>query len=61
MADIEEFDLDEIDEELENWTPDGFNKKTGEYNPEHDAWYPNFDALDEAEKQLNFKEKKNDN
>ena len=34
------------------WTADGINKETGEYNPEYDAWYPDFNILAKVEKEL---------
>ncbi len=36
----------------EKYTSDGINKETGEYNPQRDAWYPNFKALADAEKEV---------
>ena len=49
--DMEE-EFEEDDEEESEWTSDGVNKVTGKYDPEHDAWYPNFDALAQAEREL---------
>lgn len=48
---IEIIDLDEIDKELEEemYDSNGYNKETGEYNANKDAWYPGFDSLYEAE------------
>lgn len=50
---IEIIDLDEIDRDLEEqeemYDSDGYNKQTGEYNADKDAWYPSFDSLYEAE------------
>lgn len=46
IVDIEVIDLDELekdeDEYIYNaeWTPDGINIKTGEYDPDHDAFFP---------------------
>lgn len=59
LKDVEIIDLDEVEEDDENeneeeneWTPDGINKETGEYDADHDAWYPNFKALADAEKEV---------
>lgn len=52
IEETEEFEEDEDIEEENEWTADGFNKETGEYDPEHDAWYPNFDALYKTEIEL---------
>lgn len=51
MCDDEEIEVIDLDAEDE-FTPDGINKKTGEYNPNKDAWYPDFDALAKAEKEI---------
>lgn len=39
-------------DEKDEYTSDGINKETGEYNPYKDAWYPDFDALAKAEKEI---------
>lgn len=36
----------------EKYTSDGINKETGKYNPQRDAWYPDFKALADAEKEV---------
>lgn len=43
---------DDIEEEENLYTPDGYNMETGEYNPYRDAWYPDFKALADAEKEV---------
>lgn len=48
MCDDEEIEVIDLDAEDE-FTPDGINRETSEYDPCHDAWYPNFDALAKAE------------
>lgn len=57
VVEVEVVDLDEFEDEEDfddepEWTADGINIETGKYDPEHDAWYPNFSALAEAERQL---------
>ena len=60
---VEVIDLDELEKDMEDefeeeydeeseWTSDGVNKETGKYDPEHDAFYPNFNALAEAERMI---------
>ena len=59
---VEVIDLDELEKDMEEvkenaeeeseWTSDGINKETGEYDPNHDAWYPNFKSLADAEKEV---------
>lgn len=46
---------DDIEEEENLYTPDGYNLETGEYDPSRDAWYPDFKALYEAEKEVRKK------
>ena len=43
---------DDIQEENDLYTPDGYNMETGKYNPYRDAWYPDFKALADAEKEV---------
>ena len=50
---VEVIDLDAADNE---YTSDGINKHTGEYNPDKDAWYPDFKVLKDT-----LKEVKNEN
>lgn len=45
-------ELEEDDEEESEWTSDGVNKETGKYDPEHDAFYPDCNALAEAERMI---------
>lgn len=51
---VEVIDLDENEEcaEEKTYTSDGINIETGEYDPEYDAFYPNFKALADAEREL---------
>lgn len=57
---VEVIDLDalkedyeeELDEEESEWTADGINKETGKYDPDHDAWYPDFKILAQTEREL---------
>ena len=51
---IEVIDLDEDEEDVEEkiYTSDGINIETGEYNPDYDAFYPDFKALADAEREL---------
>lgn len=51
LIEVEIIDLDEIEEECE-WTDEGVNLETGEYDPTHDAFYPDFKALADAEREL---------
>lgn len=53
--DIEVIDLDEIEKDMEEeveYTSDGINVETGKYNPEYDAFYPDFKALADAEREI---------
>lgn len=57
--DVEVIDLDKIEEDYEEeiddepeWTSDGINIETGKYDPGHDAFYPDFNALAKAEKMI---------
>ena len=43
---------DDIEQEEDLYTPDGYNFETGEYNPNKDAWYPDFKALADAEREV---------
>lgn len=43
---------DDIEEDEDLYSPDGYNLETGEYNPYRDAFYPDFKALAEAEKEV---------
>ena len=56
---IEIIDLDEVDRDLEEqeemYDSDGYHKETQKYNADYDAWYPSFDSLYEAEKEIKGK------
>lgn len=56
--DIEVIDLDEIEKDMEEeieYTSDGINVETGKYNPKHDAFYPDFKTLADAEREIHGK------
>lgn len=59
---VEIIDLDELFADMEDseYYPNGIHKITGEYDPDYDAWYPDFYILAQTEKELEEK-KKNDN
>ena len=60
--DVEIVDLDELEKDYEEefeedekeseWTSNGINIETGKYDPEHDAFYPDFNALAKAEEMI---------
>ena len=57
--DVEVIDLDKLEKDYEEqvddepeWTSDGINIETGEYDPKHDAFYPDFNALAKAEEMI---------
>ena len=45
-------DIEIIDLDADEYTSEGINKETGEYNPNKDAWYPSFKELADAEKEI---------